>query len=162
MIDGFAKKHLPQSEELFNHISKLDFENGDYFCFKSGGDGDNGEVLMDYFDDFFAKNNQKGGEVEMPDREKVIKGIDSCLRFNCGKDCTYYDNCGIGCTEQLRKDIIALLKKQETKQVKQVELYGQEDWYGLVCKCPDCKAIWMGSKSETHFCPNCGQKVKWE
>ena len=48
----------------------------------------------------------------MPDLEKVIKGIDSCLRFNCGKDCTYYDNCGIGCTEQLRKDAISLLKEQ--------------------------------------------------
>lgn len=48
----------------------------------------------------------------MPDREKVIKGIDSCLRFNCGKDCPYYDNCGIGCTEQLRKDAISLLKEQ--------------------------------------------------
>lgn len=62
MIDGFAKEHLQQSRELFDHISKLDFESGDYFCFKSGGDGDNGEVLMDYFDDFFAKNNQIGGE----------------------------------------------------------------------------------------------------
>ena len=60
MIDGFAKEHLPQSRELFDHISKLDFESGDYFCFKSGGDGDNGEVLMDYFDDFFAKKQPEG------------------------------------------------------------------------------------------------------
>lgn len=69
MIDGFAKEHLQQSRELFDHISKLDFESGDYFCFKSGGDGDNGEVLMDYFDDFFAKNNQTGGEVGMTKSE---------------------------------------------------------------------------------------------
>ena len=61
MIDGLAKQHLPQSEKLFKHIAKLDWEYGDFFCFKDGGDGDNGEILMDYFDDFFAKH---GGEKE--------------------------------------------------------------------------------------------------
>ena len=57
MIDGFAKEHLKQSKELYDYIEKLDFENGDFFCFKSGGDGDNGEVLLDYFDDYFSKNS---------------------------------------------------------------------------------------------------------
>ena len=41
---GFVKQHNPKSVELFEFISTLDFENGDYFCFKSGGDGDNGEI----------------------------------------------------------------------------------------------------------------------
>ena len=50
---GFAKQHNPKSKELFEFISTLDFENGDYFCFKSGGDGDNGEILMDLFDCYF-------------------------------------------------------------------------------------------------------------
>lgn len=59
MIDGFAKEHLPQSRALFDYISKLDSENGDSFCFKSGGDGDNGEVLMDYLDHFFGKERLK-------------------------------------------------------------------------------------------------------
>lgn len=100
----------------------------------------------------------------MPDREKVIKGlkciIDGTVRC---ESCEYaIDKHGHhSCQQNCASDAIALLKEQETKQVKQVELYGQEDWYGLVCKCPDCKAIWMGSKSETHFCPNCGQRVKW-
>ena len=56
---GFAKQHNPKSEELFEFISTLDFKNGDYFCFKSGGDGDIGEFLMDLFDCYF-KN--KAGE----------------------------------------------------------------------------------------------------
>ena len=47
---GFAKQHNPKSEELFKFISTFDFENGDYFCFKSGGDGDDGEFLMDLLD----------------------------------------------------------------------------------------------------------------
>ena len=58
-IDGMAKEHLSQSEELYEHIAKLDLECGDYFCFKSGGDGNNGEILMDYFDNYFAT---RGGE----------------------------------------------------------------------------------------------------
>lgn len=51
---GFAKKHLPISREIYDFVSRLDFEEGDdFFCFKSGGDGDNGEMLMDYLDEFF-------------------------------------------------------------------------------------------------------------
>lgn len=39
--------HHPKSEELFKAISEIDFKFcNDYFCWKSGGDGDNGEMLM--------------------------------------------------------------------------------------------------------------------
>ena len=58
-------------------------------------------------------------------------------------------------------DALALLKEQEAVEPKQVDLYGKDDWYGLVCVCPDCKAEWMSDKDETHFCPNCGGRVKW-
>ena len=50
---GFGKDHNPKSVELYNFIRELDFENGNYFCFKSGGDGDNGEFLMDLLDCYF-------------------------------------------------------------------------------------------------------------
>ncbi len=59
---GFAKKHLPETEEIFKFIEGLDFfKMGDYFCFKSGGDGDNGEVLMDELDAYFKykKNSER-------------------------------------------------------------------------------------------------------
>lgn len=55
---GMKKDHNPKSIELYNFISELDFENGDYFCFKSGGDGDNGEFLMDLLDCYFASKKQ--------------------------------------------------------------------------------------------------------
>ena len=58
---GFAKQHNPKSVELFEFISTLDFENGEYFCFKSGRDGDNAEILMDLFDCYFK---YKAGEQE--------------------------------------------------------------------------------------------------
>lgn len=39
--------HHPRSKEIYEAIAKADFEvGGDYFAFKSGGDGDNGEHLM--------------------------------------------------------------------------------------------------------------------
>ena len=55
---GMAKHHNPKSEEIYDFISDLDFKNGDFFCFKSGGDGDNGEFLMDLLDAYFEKEQK--------------------------------------------------------------------------------------------------------
>lgn len=54
MNQGLA--HDPRSEEVYRFIANLDFrEGGDVFCFKSGGDGDNGEHLMYLLDQYFAE-----------------------------------------------------------------------------------------------------------
>jgi hypothetical protein len=46
--------HHPKSVELFKALEKIDFEHGgDFFCWKSGGDGDNGEHLMYEMDIYF-------------------------------------------------------------------------------------------------------------
>lgn len=48
--------HDDRSEELYKAIAKIDYEeNDDYFCWKSGGDGDNGESLMYLLDVYFEK-----------------------------------------------------------------------------------------------------------
>ena len=61
---GMVKKHNQKSKEIYDFISELDFQNGDIFCFKSGGDGDNGELLMDlldcYFNRVYYKENTHG------------------------------------------------------------------------------------------------------
>jgi len=62
----------------------------------------------------------------------------------------------------LEADALALLKEQEAVEPKQVDLYGNDEWWGLVCVCTDCNAEWMTDKANTHFCPNCGRPVKWE
>ena len=54
---GFAKQHNEKSKEIYDFISETDFANGDAFCFKKGGDGDNGELLMDLLDAYFKKAN---------------------------------------------------------------------------------------------------------
>jgi len=43
-------QHDERSIEIYESISKLDFENGDQLELKSGGDGDNGERLLDLLD----------------------------------------------------------------------------------------------------------------
>lgn len=53
--------HHPMSERLARFLQEHDFKDySDYFCWKIGGDGDNGETLMFQMDAFF----------EMLDREK--------------------------------------------------------------------------------------------
>ena len=63
-ISGIAERwekgipHNPKSEDLVHKIADLDFENGDVFCFKLGGDGDNGEHLMYLLDMIFEEECQ--------------------------------------------------------------------------------------------------------
>lgn len=93
----------------------------------------------------------------MPDREKVISKFEKIISV-CKEDgCDFID-----LTFEDAEQILALLKEQEAVEPKQVYLYGKDDWYGLVCVCPDCKAEWMSDKEDTHFCPKCGMAVKWE
>jgi hypothetical protein len=50
--------HDPRSETIYKYISDMDFKHcGDSFCFKSGGDGDNGETLMFILDCWFAQHH---------------------------------------------------------------------------------------------------------
>lgn len=107
------------------------------------------------------------------DREKVIKGLEICTKdipmtnavhkSDFCKECPYYNAENRYCWNQIvmMRDALALLKEKEVVEPKQVDLYGKDDWYGLVCVCPDCKAEWMSDKDDTHFCPNCGGRVKW-
>lgn len=95
-------------------------------------------------------------DVDMPDN------CDEC-RFN-----TEYGFCKAmpdnfcGNTDNRKRPEWCPLKEQEAVEPKQVGLYGKEDWYGLVCVCPDCKAEWMSDKADTHFCPKCGREVEWD
>ena len=56
---GMCVEHNPMSEDIYKFISEVDFANGDFFAFKSGGDGDNGEFLMSLLDEYFKKQNIK-------------------------------------------------------------------------------------------------------
>lgn len=55
--------HHPMSERLMEFLAQHDLNDfNDYFCWKTGGDGDNGETLMYQMDSFFElldKENAK-------------------------------------------------------------------------------------------------------
>lgn len=53
-------EHHPMSIRLMKFLSEHDFKDyNDYFCFKTGGDGDNGETLMFQMDAFFETIDAK-------------------------------------------------------------------------------------------------------
>lgn len=53
-------EHDPRSVELYRAIAAIDFEqNDDYFQWKAGGDGDNGEALMYLLDVYFEGKRTK-------------------------------------------------------------------------------------------------------
>lgn len=52
---GMSVEHNSKSKEIYDFISEVDFVNGDAFCFKCGGDGDNGEMLMSLLDEYFKQ-----------------------------------------------------------------------------------------------------------
>jgi len=51
---GEGIEHHPMSVRLMAFLKEHDFHDyGDHFCWKTGGDGDNGETLMYQMDAFF-------------------------------------------------------------------------------------------------------------
>lgn len=56
--------HNPESERILTILMDADWQyGGDYFCWKHGGDGDNGETLMYMLDVFFDANKQPSATV---------------------------------------------------------------------------------------------------
>ena len=56
---GNGIEHHPKSKELMAFLVDIDFNVfGDHFCWKTGGDGDNGESLMYEMDAFFEAKDK--------------------------------------------------------------------------------------------------------
>jgi len=51
--------HNPKSVLIYKELKSIDFNyGGDFFGFKSGGDGDNGEHLMYLLDIYFSNHKE--------------------------------------------------------------------------------------------------------
>lgn len=93
----------------------------------------------------------------MPDREKVIKAIETHLSTDISvgcDDCTY-ENDG-WCTTRVLADALTLLKEQEHKDRMFQAL--EDDWKRL-------KELLKEQEAETELCERCGRvrlKSKWE
>lgn len=59
------------------------------------------------------------GSDEMADREKVTKGLKTCMSEELCTDCPYYER-GTDCTGSLMEDVFGLLKEQAEK-IKSLE-----------------------------------------
>lgn len=107
----------------------------------------------------------------MPDREKVIKGLECCLVF--GEDLLYKcDECPYRATEderkvidwrchleELRKDALELLKGQEPLTIQSGRI---DEIYNNIAECPECGMEWaMWLPDKMRYCPGCGKAVKW-
>lgn len=56
---GDEVEHHPKSVELMTFLAEIDFKvYADHFCWKTGGDGDNGETLMYQMDAFFEAKDR--------------------------------------------------------------------------------------------------------
>ena len=105
----------------------------------------------------------------MPDRQKVIKGLEYHLKeLTVGKtcfECPYFgDN---PCEIQLIANALDLLKEQEAKETMVVE--STNVYTGLpISHCPKCGVsldrylYGRQYEGEINYCPFCGQAIKWE
>ena len=100
----------------------------------------------------------------MPDREKVIKGLECCASMNGGacRECPYSSECVASevlyqtGTAHLAADALALLKEQEPIPCGEKIKAGDVvlDFY----ECGYCK---NAIRKPWRYCPFCGKAVKW-
>lgn len=99
----------------------------------------------------------KGKQI-MLHREKVIKGLEHCdfgVSDTCyEKECPYYQS--HDCTDELKNDILVLLKEQEPKTV----IITHQNEYCKDGKCPSCGHE-LDDNMHPKYCGYCGQAVKW-
>lgn len=97
----------------------------------------------------------------MPDREKVIKGLECCIS-NAHNKCPYWDKDNVHplpCSDRLHADALALLKEQENGvSAKEIKMYPGNVW-----ACGNCGHVAVGSADyKAKYCPECGRRVQWE
>lgn len=102
----------------------------------------------------------------MTDREKVVKGLEICIKninqVDCPNDCPYYSDCTKYekryIFQPLLRDALKLIKEQEP--VKPVREFSENIdncawWY-------ECG--WCHDAVDYHdiFCRHCGRELKWD
>ena len=109
----------------------------------------------------------------MINKEKVIKGLELCLKTidepDCRKECPYYEACqkyeGRVIFQPLMRDTLTLLKEQEAKAgTWQWKIHGKPESGGTIGEaiCDQCGESTFATavKGELNYCPNCGAKMK--
>ena len=96
----------------------------------------------------------------MPDREKVIKGLEVCTSIedgeSCPKECPYYQDVCYG-YDQLMRDALALLKEQEAVEPILIREGRNKNYNDYVCPHCDNEVCY-----EQNYCSECGARFLWE
>lgn len=89
----------------------------------------------------------------MPDREKVVRGLEVCtVNGTSCNGCPYYGLVEtIGCVNSIMEDALALLREQERASWILDRLHHY--------KCSACGAQW-GRALNMRYCPTCGQYME--
>ena len=103
----------------------------------------------------------------MPDREKVIKGLENCIKgFDCTPECPYLVDCNDLMKPmfiELAKDALAMLKEQKAEWIYGEDETGVDGWH-----CSYCGFFepWFYEFTDDidfirfySFCPNCGRRM---
>ena len=97
---------------------------------------------------------------EQEKREKVIKGFGICIRVckECTK-CPYNNTPSYECIDNLKRDVLALLKAQEPVE----PTIGGAEWGSLMgSRWYECGACEYPIDKGDRYCRHCGRPVKWE
>jgi len=101
----------------------------------------------------------------MADREKVIKGLETCIKYidrECPIGCPYYEICtkqeGRVVFQPVLRDAFELLKEQETESTGRCRVFQcKKCGYGI-------DDIFVNDEEKyqiaPRYCPNCGKAVK--
>lgn len=95
------------------------------------------------------------------DINRVIKGLEACIKRDCRENACPYGNMSHGCLNALYSDALELLKA--------VPPDAREVWIGLngafhweyTCGACGC-GIMRNDRWKTKYCPECGKAVKWD
>ena len=92
--------------------------------------------------------------------ERVINDLNVAKLMLCNPQLTPEMRVKIG---QAIAKAIDLLKKREPVEPIAIKQEMFDEFYGAVSYCPKCDCLWiMYRENDMHYCPECGQAVKWE
>ena len=100
----------------------------------------------------------------MADKDKVIKGLECCLKYETHaasglvcEECPYNKDNHLGtCTAWLFSDALELLKEQEPVKPKEERL----DDVDSIFRCGNCGVCFYFRQQK--YCAICGRKAKWD
>jgi len=89
----------------------------------------------------------------MPDREKVIKGLEYHITRGDCRECPYWND--KLCRTQIINDALELLKGHDPVE----PLIAEHKIYGSNRICANCTAYLFPAGK---YCPGCGREIKWD